>query len=131
MPKRSLADLAALFSAKAHGDEIALNRLLNDSTVPEEVLGFHAQQAVEKLLKAVLAQSEIAPPRSHDIAYLITLLEDAGVSPPPDIGELEALNPWATEFRYGDVLDEALDRVAIGALVQKVRNWADALTTTT
>jgi hypothetical protein len=36
--------LAERLSAKARGDELVLDRLLDDPTVPDDVLGFHAQQ---------------------------------------------------------------------------------------
>ena len=35
---------------KAAGDEEAMIALLGKPSVPDEVVGFHAQQAVEKLL---------------------------------------------------------------------------------
>ncbi|MCX7412106.1 MAG: HEPN domain-containing protein [Planctomycetia bacterium] len=40
---------------KARQDELVLERLLGDSDVDDDTLGFHAQQAAEKLLKAALA----------------------------------------------------------------------------
>jgi HEPN domain-containing protein len=40
---------------KARQDELVLERLLDDQEVDDDTLGFHAQQAVEKLLKAVMA----------------------------------------------------------------------------
>jgi HEPN domain-containing protein len=40
---------------KASQDELVLERLLGDSDVDDDTLGFHAQQAAEKLLKAALA----------------------------------------------------------------------------
>jgi len=40
---------------KAAGDEEAIRALFDVSSVPDEVIGFHAQQAVEKLLKALLS----------------------------------------------------------------------------
>lgn len=46
-----LEEMAA--AAKAASDEAILSKLLGDSEVPDDVLGFHAQQAVGKLLKAV------------------------------------------------------------------------------
>lgn len=43
----------------------------------DEIVGFHAQQAVEKALKAVLTAVAVRVGRTHDIAYLLTLLPDA------------------------------------------------------
>jgi HEPN domain len=58
-----LGDLAARLARKAESDEIALQKLADDPDVPDDLIGFHAQQALEKLLKAALAHVGIAPPR--------------------------------------------------------------------
>ncbi len=39
---------------KASQDEAVMSRLLPDADIDDEVIGFHAQQAVEKSLKAWL-----------------------------------------------------------------------------
>jgi len=44
---------------KARQDELVLERLLSDSDVDDDTLGFHAQQAAEKLLKAALVARTI------------------------------------------------------------------------
>jgi hypothetical protein len=48
--KRDLGDVAARFVRKARSDEIALDKLADDPDVPDDLIGFHAQQALEKLL---------------------------------------------------------------------------------
>jgi hypothetical protein len=55
LPSPEAQELALLLARKAEGDESVLDRLLDDPDVPDDVLGFHVQQAVEKRLKAVLA----------------------------------------------------------------------------
>jgi hypothetical protein len=52
LPKRDGRDLARVLANKAAGDEAALDGLWQDSDVPDQVLGFHAQQAVEKRIKS-------------------------------------------------------------------------------
>lgn len=47
---------------KAAGDEIVLVRLIEDGDVPDDVLGFDAQQAVEKMIKAVLVHNDVSLP---------------------------------------------------------------------
>jgi hypothetical protein len=126
-PKRDLHDLAARFARKARSDEIALERLADDPDVPDDLIGFHAQQALEKLLKAALAWAGVAPPRIHDLGELLTLIGDAGLTPPVPISQARALVPWAVEFRYDDVLDERLDRTAACGAVKEMRIWLDGL----
>jgi hypothetical protein len=82
LQKRSGRDLAVLLLGKARGDEITLQRLLDAEGVPDESLGFHAQQAAEKLLKAALACRDIEYEYSHDLEYLFELLQSNGLEPP-------------------------------------------------
>ncbi len=60
-------DEAQRFSMKAAQDEYVVVRLPEDPAAPDEQLGFHAQQAVEKLLKAALFLVGAEPPRSHQM----------------------------------------------------------------
>lgn len=113
--------------AKAESDEIALDKLGDDSDVPDDLIGFHAQQALEKLLKAALAHAGVAPPRIHDLGELVLLLADAGMTPPVSADEARVMVPWAVEFRYDDVLDERLDRTASCEAVEKTRAWVNQL----
>ncbi|HST55609.1 MAG TPA: HEPN domain-containing protein [Solirubrobacteraceae bacterium] len=125
--RRDLHDLAERFARKARSDEIALDKLAGDPDVPDDLIGFHLQQALEKLMKAALAEAGVAPPRIHDLGELLALLRDEGLSPPPSSGEVRALVPWAVEFRYDDGPDERLDRTAGCETVSKMRAWIDAL----
>jgi HEPN domain-containing protein len=126
-PKHDLNDLAARFARKARSDEIALEKLADDPDVPDDLIGFHAQQALEKLLKAALAHVGVAPPRIHDLGELLARLTDVGLSPPGSASEARALVPWAVEFRYEDILDEQLDRPAARKAVSDLRGWVDGL----
>lgn len=125
MPKRDGRDLARVLATKAAGDEAALDRLSEDAEVPDEVLGFHAQQAVEKRIKSVLAELGVAFERTHNIAYLVGLLVDHEVPPPPDSEDLSALTPWATDFRYEDASARSIDRDRARKRVHAVRVWAE------
>jgi HEPN domain-containing protein len=126
-PKHDLHDLAARFARKARSDEIALEKLADDPDVPDDLIGFHAQQGLEKLLKAALAHSGVAPPHIHDLGELMARLADVGLAPPVSASEARALVPWAVEFRYDDVLDERLDRAAARRAVADLRKWVDGL----
>ena len=57
------------------------NLALAKSRVPDaylEDLCFEAQQAAEKAIKAVLLALEIDYPYTHDLAHLLSLLEEIG-----------------------------------------------------
>lgn len=127
MPAPDGRALAERLSTKARGDELVLDRLLDDPEVPDDVLGFHAQQAVEKLLKAALANVGATPPRTHDLARLNELVVSAGLNPPSAARDARRLAPWAVDLRYDDFLGEELDRVWARQVVADVREWLDAL----
>lgn len=55
------------------------------SEVLYEDLCYDAQQAAEKALKALCIAHGIFFPRTHDIAYLMELLEKGNVSIPEDV----------------------------------------------
>jgi HEPN domain-containing protein len=85
---------------------------------------FHAQQCVEKYLKAMLISNEIAFAKTHDLAALGELCEQAGILVPVDIRLLDDLTDYAVRTRYpGDdpTPDEA--RVAYDTAKQ-VRKFA-------
>jgi hypothetical protein len=53
--RREPAELAALLARKASNDATAVREFAGNSEISDEIVGFHAQQAVEKWLKAVMA----------------------------------------------------------------------------
>ncbi len=59
-------------------DHNALAGMLDAKNFSEEVFGFHAQQTVEKALKAWIAGLGSIYPKSHDVSVLIKILKDAG-----------------------------------------------------
>src|SRR3989338_4599779 len=63
---------------KAAADESLLDRVLSEETVDDEIIGFHCQQAVEKLLKAWLSSLGVNYPKTHNLQTLIELLEQQG-----------------------------------------------------
>lgn len=65
-----------------------------------EDLCFEAQQAAEKAIKAVLIRCGIEFPYVHDLARLLTLLEEAGTVLPENIQGVEELTLYASIGRY-------------------------------
>ena len=80
------SDLAQGWLAKAESD-LSTAKWLLEGSGPYDTACFHAQQAVEKALKAFLAFHQIAIPRIHDLEELQRLCLEAG-----DFPKLEALD---------------------------------------
>lgn len=62
-----------------------------------EDLCFNAQQAAEKAVKALLLSRGIRFPYVHDVAELLSLLEQAGEDIPPRVREAQVLSDCAVE----------------------------------
>ncbi len=120
---------ARVLMRKAAEDEFILAKLLPDPASPDSG-GFHAQQAAEKLLKAVLNIRQVSYRRTHEIAELLDLLERAGVKLPDGLHELKRLTPFAVEYRYddpGELSSDPVDRQWVRDVIQHAHKWADAI----
>ncbi len=62
-------------------------------------LCFHAQQAAEKAIKALLIKSWVPFPKIHDIGELFQLLP-TNFSPPPKVKEAAELSQFVEKGRY-------------------------------
>lgn len=129
MPSPEAQELALLLVRKAEGDESILDRLLSDHDIPDDVLGSHVQQAVEKRLKAVLALNEVEYEHTHSVSYLTALIEKEGIDLPGSREEIEGLTPWAVVARYDGTFEKVLDRAAARTLVSEVPDWSTHLVT--
>jgi HEPN domain-containing protein len=90
-------------------------------------LCFHTQQAAEKGIKAVLVQQGIVFPYTHDLARLITLVQEAGLPWPEELDAAAALTEYAVGSRYpgpGGEISETEYQQAI-TLAQRVLDWAE------
>jgi HEPN domain-containing protein len=118
--------LAEILLTTAERDRQAFAKLAEDLNLHDSLCGFHAQQAVEKGLKAVLAHAGVVFRRTHDIAELLDLLDDAGIEAPPHADHLDELNPYAVEMRYGLLGVSGLDRQEVAQWLRDVLQWSHA-----
>jgi len=111
--------------------DLQLSRLARGRPeILQEQACFHAQQAAEKALKAVLLWQGMAIPRIHDIHVLLQMVERLGIQPPQAVRDARILNPYAVETRYPDYapgvtqaeVDEAI------RLAEAVVVWATGVT---
>jgi len=107
----------------ARRDAAAYQALVDNAAIHDCILGFHAQQVVEKALKAVLFKHAVFVPRTHNIAQLLDVIEDAAIAAPPHAGEIDALNPYAVQARYGTLDAGALNRQVVGVWLKDVLAW--------
>ena len=114
----------------ADRDITVFDILVEEPEAHLSIVLFHAQQAVEKSLKAVLFSRQIEFRRTHNLTELAQLLRWEGVETPVTDDLLERLNPFAVTFRYDDMDIELMTRKdAIGPVV-KVWKWAEAQVST-
>jgi HEPN domain-containing protein len=68
-----------------------------------DVFGFHTQQAVEKLLKALLTELGVSHRRTHDVAELVAMVEQRDQPIPATPIALSRLTAFAVQFRYDEL----------------------------
>lgn len=108
----------------AERDALTMRILLKDAEAPIETTLFHAQQALEKGLKAVLVSRNIVFPRTHDLLALFDLLEQHGITVPVARDLFARLGPYAVEFRYLGVIAPEVDRREAAEGVATLLAWA-------
>jgi HEPN domain-containing protein len=92
-----------------------------------EDLCFDAQQAAEKAIKALLIKRGVTFPYVHDLARLVTLLEQAGQEIPEFVRRAEALTRYAVVTRYpglAEPVTEAHYQEAV-AVAKAVLEWVE------
>jgi HEPN domain-containing protein len=123
---KSDADHARQLLTMAETDHNALANMLSAQNFPEEIFGFHAQQAIEKALKAWISMLRRPYPKTHDLSVLVGVLEEAGADL-NSFPHLEDYTVFAVQYRYEsyDAADEPLDRVRVleetAGLIARVR----------
>jgi len=87
--------------AKGEGDFATAGRELGATPSPNfDAVCFHAQQCVEKLIKALLIHRGADAPRTHDLVYLSHLLSAAVPQWSWSVEELRFVSHAAVAFRY-------------------------------
>ena len=108
----------------AHSD-LALARVGRSADVLLETLCFHAQQAAEKAVKAVLVANSIPFPRTHALETLVTLLPVGSMSESLAL-KAASLSVYAVDYRYPQddpPVDEDEYTVAVQT-AEEILDWA-------
>ena len=122
------ARCAGMLVEAAERDIGALRVMRRSEGIPDEVFGFHVQQAAEKLLKAWIALQGERYPLTHSIEALLALLAERGAAAERFQG-LALYTPYAVEFRYAGVGTDAqpIERDGAMTLVEALLEQVGAL----
>ena len=124
LEREKILKIAQEWIGKAENDLTnAVNTLKMGKRGPTDTVCFHAQQCVEKYLKATLVWKGIDFPKTHNISELMALIP-AGVCLPIENKEQDRLTEYATVTRYPGAyepisLAEARKAVALARRVKK------------
>lgn len=128
-PEEATQDLLRQWLAKAEEDFAVAEHLLSENTPYLGTVGFHAQQAAEKFLKAVLVHYQVEFPKTPDLGRLLDLVATADAPLATSLRGVTALNPLGATMRYPSDLPELTTedaRTAVG-LASAVREAVHAL----
>ncbi len=123
-PEDVKAELVQQWLDKAESDLGVADHLLSASTPYVEAIGFHAQQASEKYLKAFLVEHQIEFPKTHDLGQLLDLISPVDPSLASTLCDVPSLNPYGVDFRYpghlaGMTADDAVEAIALARSVRE------------
>jgi HEPN domain-containing protein len=126
---RNPHDYALTLLQLADRDVRAFLALKNDVewNVDPHTICFHAQQGVEKSLKAVLVSRNLEVGRTHDLNKLFYQIEELSISFPISLEELSKLNPYAVTVRYDDLEVDTITVNEAEKMLAKVFEWAKAV----
>jgi HEPN domain-containing protein len=121
------ADLARELLGLAGDDLAAARAMIDVPAVSDAIVGFHAQQAAEKALKAALASAGHDFPFTHNIAVLTQLCDDAGLDLPAMLETIDLLTPYGVAGRYGARSPGTVTRATATQLAEDAVAWARAV----
>ena len=123
----AIRELVAEWMRRARSD-LAVTRLTEDERIAPEILAFHAQQAAEKALKALLVQRQVEFPRTHVIGLLLNLCQTAGYEGTEALADAATLTRYAVATRYPGE-EEAVNRREareVTELAVQILAWVEA-----
>jgi len=101
-------DHALALLKKAANDLVAAKATLATGKALDTVC-FHAQQAVEKSLKAILALHDVKYPWRHDLGELLELVRPFAPEVVPFEDRIISMAPFAVEIRYDEEFEPSID----------------------
>ncbi len=122
-----LQELVSEWMGRAQSD-LAVARMTEDERIAPAILAFHAQQAAEKALKALLVLRQVEFPHTHAIGPLLNLCQAAGYEEIETLADAVVLTRYAVATRYPGFEESVTRRDARNAAAVAIRvlAWAEA-----
>jgi len=122
--QQAVSEMVAEWMRHAWSD-MAVARMVEYDEIAPEIIAFHAQQAVEKALKALLIQRQVEFSHTHIIGVLIGLCKKSGYKIEENLEEAATLSRYAVASRYPGETDPVTRSEAKLAadLADQVLNW--------
>jgi len=115
-PEQVRWDFVQQWLNKAKHDLNAAEVLHKSEIESFEITSFHAQQAAEKFIKAILVRHQVEFPKTHDIAKLRNLILKIDKVLFEKLEPADILTPYGVEFRYPGDLPDLTQQQAENAL---------------
>lgn len=98
-PEDEIRRLVSEWLSKADLDFRTVDRLCSEDPF-RDIVAFHAQQAAEKYLKALLTRHQIEFPKTHELRRLLELLAEVEPQLTASLTDIKWLEPYGVEVRY-------------------------------
>ena len=108
-------------------DDLTAATILYEKDGPSSIICFHAQQTVEKGLKAVLIRKGTPIRKIHDLVELTELIQDISLTLPVDNDMIALLNPYAVKARYDDTIADTLTPEEAIEIARQIIEWSESV----
>lgn len=98
-PEDEVQRLVSEWVSKADLDLLTVDRLCPEDAF-RDIVAFHAQQAAEKYLKALLTRHQIEFPKTHELRRLLALLAEVEPQLTASLTDIKWLEPYGVDVRY-------------------------------
>lgn len=112
------------FLSLAYDDREACIALSKIENIKSHIICFHAQQAIEKALKAVIMIKNQPLTRTHDLTECAYQVEELGLHLPVSIETIGLLTPYAVIGRYGGIEDDIVPIEEAIEMMNIILEWA-------
>jgi len=109
MDKKPFLKQYEIFILKAEQDISLVHEVMGNNNVAPEIMLFHIQQCVEKLIKALFSYHSLRFSKTHDLDELVDLALEHGIALPSFMDKLTELSPYAVDGRYAIIHDDLHD----------------------